>query len=197
MMKKVILAVIIIIGATSLLLYLPNPMVAENNTGDNPASFEYESVLNQKDSMENVSESAILNTGETARLNDYPDALNLGGGAHYDEETYYQYPAGDNKNDISVTVDETRISTTLYLKNLFTGSELPIEPRQDFKYLLVKVSAAPLGEYLIRHTSPVTNSFELLDFSEVYSPLLNISENMGAVLKNDTSWDNKVNKILL
>ncbi|MBN2735204.1 MAG: hypothetical protein JXQ82_10190 [Methanomicrobiaceae archaeon] len=194
MIKKAVLAVIILVFAIFLMLYLQNPVAFENKTEENPASFENESSLDEQDAGGNISGPGVAGGEESDEPDYYPDALGIGESIWYDEDTYNQYPAGENKNDISVSVDEIRISETLYLKNLSTGSELPVMPSQGFRYLLVKVSAAPVGEYLIRHTSPVTNSFELLDSTEVYRPLLEISEDMGAIMKNETLWDTQVNE---
>ena len=111
----------------------------------------------------------------------------------YDEDEMEILSTGNERNDLSLSVEKTRIMNRIYLKDLYSGYEYEILPPGGFKFLLVSVTAASIADYLERHTTPGTGSFVVIDPSGNISPRLDLMESIGAVIKNEASWDTMVN----
>lgn len=121
-------------------------------------------------------------------------ALGFGEYVRYDGDEMEVLSAGDEKSDISLSVDRPRLTGSVHIKDLYSGYEYSVLPPQGFKFLLVSVTAAPVGKYLERHPSPMTKDFRVIDPSGEYSPRLVIIEELGAVILNSTSWDTMMNE---
>jgi len=113
----------------------------------------------------------------------------------YDYEDMKIYWQGDDRNDLSLSIDTVRFADKLRIKDLFSGYDYPIYPPEGSRFMLVKVTAASVGDYLKRYTTPATSNFTVVDPSGNYSPRLLIHEGIGAVIKNNPSPDATVNQL--
>ena len=111
----------------------------------------------------------------------------------YDEDGMQILSEGDERSDISLSFERTKTMNRMYLKDLYSGHEYEISPPEGFKFLLVSVTAAPVGAHLERHTTPATGDFIVVDPSGNITPSLNFAEGLGAVIENDVSHDTMIN----
>jgi hypothetical protein len=111
----------------------------------------------------------------------------------YDEDEMQTLSEGDGRNDISLSVGRTKTMNRMHLKDLYSGHEYEISPPEEFKFLLVSVTAAPISAHLERHATPATGDFIVVDPSGNITPSLDFAEGLGAVIKNDVSQDTMIN----
>ncbi|MBN1432218.1 MAG: hypothetical protein JW931_05555 [Methanomicrobiaceae archaeon] len=168
-----------------------------NNSSATPSGGVNESAVASP--AENNSATRACNADSTAFKDpelEKISSLALGFGEHirYDEDTMTKYPPGDERNDISLSIKGIISMYRLYIKDIYSGYEYTVFPDDGFRFFLVSVTAAPVGEYLERYISPMTRDFIILDPSGTYNPLLLISESAGVEIRNETTWDTMVNE---
>ena len=165
-----------------------------NNTSSTGLNTSADTVLNETSRDNETGSSGSKDGIDPFLQNIRTYALGFGEYLRYDEDEMKIYPAGDERNDISLSVDRTRMAGRISIKDLYSGAEYTLYPKEDSRFLLVSVTAAPVSRYLERHPSPMTRDFSVVDPLGNYSPVLEIIGDAGVVILNDTSHDTMVNE---
>lgn len=208
-MKKTLAAGFILLIAIILVLILfapfESPVISKDNgSGSSNGTGDMTSVSDiiadvEDDEKASLKNDTLQSTEKEMNESFFPgiaaSAHGFGEYVLFDEEGMYIYPRGDDRNDLSLSVESTRLAKKLRIKDLYSGYDYPIYPKEGYKFLLVSVTAASVADYLEKHTTPPTGDFTVIDPSGNYSPLLLIHEDIGAVITNEVSADTWVNRL--
>jgi len=205
-MKKRIVAVLVFLAAFFLVMIIyyasdPGNISTENISELSSGPENTSSGLNipagsfvEGNSLKNDTSSSSSEETEDLFFRDISEtALGYGDYVLYDEDEMKTGSAGDERNDISLSVGKTRLMNRMNIKDLYSGYEYEILPPDGSKFLLVSVTAASVADHLERHTTPGTGNFTVIDPSGNISPRFNLDEGLGAIIRDEVAWDTMVN----